>query len=514
MMHRRSFLSTATAAATLMAARGGSAQTDSAPVDSLLSRARTLATEPFSRNAPPLPPPFADLNYDAYRGIRPLPGSAAMLDLGDKFAVDLLPPGLFFKTPVTIDRVTESGIVPYEFSTDLFSFDLRYFDDIPADAPEAGFSGLRLRTPLNDPDEMGEFLVIQGASYFRSIGRDMVYGLSARSVALGTGGSEAEEFPEIVHLRLHPPSDDRIRIQGLIDSPSLTAHIDMTAIPGDDSRQAISFTLFPRKTLETVGVAPLTTMYFKGPLRGSVGDDFRPAVHDSDVLVIENGAGETLWRPISNPANVETSAFADDGPRSFGLYQSDRRFAAFQDTEAHYSRRPSARVEPTGDWGKGAVTLVEIPTADEFMDNIVAFWRPTEPLQQGSEHRFDYDLVWTLAPAPQDGARILQTRSGIDPIDNEVLQFVVDYEGLPADAWPELKGTNDVQFSEPVLLSLPGDESETETPATPSRTRVAFRMRPGSADGADLRLVMRGTNNDELAPVWLHRWTRARDGGI
>jgi periplasmic glucans biosynthesis protein len=41
--------------------------------------------------------------------------------------------------------------------------------------------------------------------------------------------------------------------------------------------------------------------------------------------------------------------------------------------------------------------LVEIPTADEFMDNVVAFWRPRAPLRAGSEHRFDYRLVWTAA---------------------------------------------------------------------------------------------------------------------
>jgi hypothetical protein len=43
----------------------------------------------------------------------------------------------------------------------------------------------------------------------------------------------------------------------------------------------------------------------------AVIDDFRPAVHDSDVLVIDNGAGERLWRPLANPARVQLSAFVD-----------------------------------------------------------------------------------------------------------------------------------------------------------------------------------------------------------
>jgi glucans biosynthesis protein len=157
----------------------------------------------------------------------------------------------------------------------------------------------------------------------------------------------------------------------------------------------LSVTLLPRREIADIGVAPLTSMYLKGPLSASVSDDFRPRVHDSDVLLVENGAGERLWRPISNPARVETSAFLDDGPVSFGLFQTSRDFADFEDTEARYHDRPSAIVRPAGDWGRGAVMLVEIPTGDEFMDNIVAFWRPEAPLAPGSEHRFDYSISWT-----------------------------------------------------------------------------------------------------------------------
>ncbi len=35
--------------------------------------------------------------------------------------------------------------------------------------------------------------------------------------------------------------------------------------------------------------------------------------------------------------------------------------------------RPSAWVTPKGEWGKGSVELVEIPTNDETNDNIVAY---------------------------------------------------------------------------------------------------------------------------------------------
>ena len=75
-----------------------------------------------------------------------------------------------------------------------------------------------------------------------------------------------------------------------------------------------------------------------------------------------NGGGERLWRPLRNPASVEISAFADENPRGFGLIQRFRDFEHYQDAEAHYEQRPSAWVEPRGDWGRGAVMLDELPT--------------------------------------------------------------------------------------------------------------------------------------------------------
>ena len=59
---------------------------------------------------------------------------------------------------------------------------------------------------------------MQGASYFRAIGQAMVYGLSARAVAIGTGAPEPEEFPRFTRVRLHRAIADGIRIEALIDS--------------------------------------------------------------------------------------------------------------------------------------------------------------------------------------------------------------------------------------------------------------------------------------------------------
>ncbi len=474
---------------------------------SLREAARRLAAAPYAPPSGALPAPFADLDYNAYRGIRPIAGRAAMLPQGEGFAVDLLPPGLYFPDPVQVDRRVDGEWRDLPLTPDLFDFEPRYFNDIPQTAPGAGFSGLRLRHPLNNPDVMDEVAVFQGASYFRAIGQAMVYGLSARSVALGTGGAEPEEFPRFTHLRLHNGANGRIRIEGLIDSPSLAGYVDLTLIPGADTVMEISVTLLPRVQLTTIGIAPLTSMYLKGPMHGAASDDFRPRVHDSDVLFIENGAGERLWRPIANPTRIETSAFADTAPVSFGLYQTARDYEDFEDTEAQYQNRPSASVRPVGDWGDGAVMLVEIPTGTEFLDNIVAFWRPAAPLQAGSEHRFDYQLVWTKSPPDQaHPAAIVQSRSGREHEFPATRRFVVDFEGPAEGLTPDLSvsGPSQDLLTGLSLFALPEGRG----------TRATFLLTPEEADALELRLILRDEAGTPLSPVWLHRWTRKRDGGV
>src|SRR3546814_2505007 len=95
----------------------------------------------------------------------------------------------------------------------------------------------------------------------------------------------------------------------------------------------------------------------------------------SDGLAMLNGKGEQTWRQLQNPPTLQHSGFHDRDPRGFGLMQRKRKYEDFQDAEAAYQKRPSLWVEPLGDWGEGEVHLVEIPTADEYHDNIVAFLR-------------------------------------------------------------------------------------------------------------------------------------------
>ncbi|MBK5926711.1 hypothetical protein CCR87_05010 [Rhodobaculum claviforme] len=468
----------------------------------LAAEAERLSRAPHRPTAMPLRGPFAGLDYDSHRAIRPRPGRGAAIALSETLRADLLPPGFLLddRVEVHLDGARQP------FAAELFEFDARYFDNPtlrPEDAAAMGFAGLRLRAPLNRPDVFDDLVVFQGASYFRALARGGAYGLSARGLALGVGG--AEEFP--VFTALHAAAEgDGARVRALMESPSVTGALSFLVRPGAPTVMEVDASLFPRVPLEGVGIAPLTSMYWFGSMRRGISDDYRPAVHDSDALVILNGAGERVWRPLANPARVQVSAFADDGPRGFGLVQSRTDFDDFDDPEAAYHRRPSVWVEPLGDWGPGAVVLVEIPTRDEFMDNIVAFWRPATPPGPG-RHDLRYRLHWGDIPAPRTEMPVVAGAGGRHILDPEALTFTVDFAGHAPDAIADLR-VDGAEARGVAVFAVP------EARGGAGTTRVSFHLTPGASDVAEVRLVLRDGDGRARSDTWLYRWTRAADGGL
>jgi glucans biosynthesis protein len=199
--------------------------------------------------------------------------------------------------------------------------------------------------------------------------------------------------------------------------------------------QEVESALFMRRAVERLGIAPLTSMFWYGENGGRGPRDWRPEIHDTDGLALWTGTGERIWRPLSNPPHVMANAFMDENPRGFGLLQRDRNFASYQDDGVFYNRRPSLWVEPLGQWGKGSVQLVEIPTDDEIHDNIVAFWTPAEPAKPGKAFAFNYRLHWLVRePSPAPVARVVATRLGLGGIPGQKrppgqLKVVLDLEG-------------------------------------------------------------------------------------
>ncbi len=304
----------------------------------------------------------------------------------------------------------------------------------PGDAPpDLGFAGFNLFFHTDFNRDRAAF---QGASYFRAVDNSRQYGMSHRGLAVNCGMMEPEEFPDFIAYYLEKPQkgSSQVTLYGLLDSPSVAGAYRFVINVADTLVMDIDAALYPRKEIERIGIAPGTSMFFYGKTDRRPADDWRPEIHDSDGLQLWTGAGEWIWRPLNNPRQLRLNAFADEQPRGFGLVQRERDFRQYQDDGVFYEKRPDVWVEPRGNWGKGSVMLLEIPTRDETMDNIVAFWNPAQKPKAGEEHLFAYKLYWGHENPYFRSGRVVATRTGIGGVVGQKRKyfswrFVIDFEG-------------------------------------------------------------------------------------
>lgn len=503
-LDRRSFVSGAAALALAPAGRGGSAHAATpgadAPVpfsrDWLLGEAERLARQPYKEPDSPLPEPLAEIGYDQYRDLRYRPEARLFAGSGRPFAVDLFHRGFLYTAPVTVWVVEKGSARRIRYRPEMFEF-----GSVPPPPPEADidFSGLRVRHPINVPDVWDEFLVFQGASYFRAVARDQAYGLSARGLAINTAHTEGEEFPHFTAFWIETPEPraTSLVVHALLDSPSATGAYRFAVQPGAETVIDVEAVLFPRVEIDRVGLAPASSMFLFDASNRYGFEDFRPAVHDSNGLQMLTGAGEWLWRPLANPAELQVSAFVDRSPRAFGLMQRARRFDDFQDLEARYERRPSLWIEPLEDWGEGAIHLVEIPAEMEIHDNIAAFWRPAAPLPAAAPWRFAYRMRWVDAIA-HDRLAVVATRAG-RTIDKKRLLFVVDFAAAELPPIEEVTVEVSASAGKPVNPVL-----QANRPA--GTLRASFEIDTDGAGMSELQMrLLRGGR--PASETWLYRWT-------
>jgi glucans biosynthesis protein len=481
-----------------------SAQAWAALFDDVGARARQLAERPYV--AEPKPVAADALTYDQYRDIRFRPDRSLWRDQKLPFEVQFFHPGFVNTETVKINEVTADGASrPIAF--DMADFDYGH-NATPSKALASGYAGFRVHFPINNAAHKDEVVVFLGASYFRAVGKDQRYGLSARGLAVDTVGAGAEEFPRFTEFWLAKPAADAtsLTVTALMDSKSLTGVYRFVVTPGQDTVVDVQSRLYLRKsgtTLATLGIAPLTSMFFSGENQPQPGD-FRPEVHDSDGLMVESGTGEWLWRPLSNPKRILTTSFAMPSLKGFGLMQRDRSYGSYEDDEARYELRPSAWITPVGDWGPGRVELVQLNTVDETNDNIVAYWVPATLPAPGQPLDLAYRMRWqgNLQQHPP-GAWVTQSRSGrsFASLGKGEEQMIVDFAGpalatLPADAAVKAIVTA-VANVDVVSTNVYRNEAN-------GTWRLALRFRQRNADEpVELRAFLQH-GNDILSETWTH----------
>jgi glucans biosynthesis protein len=421
----------------------------------LKAEAKRLAAAAYADPPPRAADVLERIDFDDHGAIRFKDDHTLWAEDGP-YPVQFFHPGKWFKSPVKI-HMLEAGGQAREilYSPEFFSFTKERWDQLlPQDL---GFAGFRVMSPGNKPD----WLAFLGAAYFRTAGPFGQYGLSARGVAIDCAMPTPEEFPRFTQFWLGPVAGvpNAIAIYALMDGPSITGAFRMISVKDQAVVQDIECALYARKDIARMGVAPLTSMFWFGKWSRRRADDWRPQVHDSEGLALWTGSGERIWRPLNNPYTVRTSSFLDKDPKGFGLLQRDRNFENYQDDGVFHEKRPTVWVEPLGNWGEGAVQLVEIPTDEEYHDNIVAYWVPKPEVKAGSAWTYRYRLHWTAE----------------EPFRPPVATVVATWNGLGGFGPPRPKNRRKIaiDFDGPAVADFPEEaRSEIELVVTPDRGKI------------------------------------------
>ena len=511
-MQRRDLLKLLTFASAYHTLRAHAALVADAPTGAfdyawLKGQARTLAGQPYDEHVAVLPEAVRDLDYVHFQLIRFLPEHSLWHDQGRGLELRFFHSGFIFKRPVHLFEVVDGNAQRIGYNPANFDLSKSGLDPHALNA-ELGYAGFRIIDSTNPDIDVAAFL---GASYFRAVGSDKQYGLSARGLAIDTGMDRPEEFPSFTHFWFERPAVGAggLVVYALLDSPSCTGAYRFAITPGANLLMDVDVALYPRKAIERLGIAPLTSMYLTGENDRRLATDFRPEIHDSDGLALWTGSGEWLWRPLENPRALRYNRFADQTPRGFGLLQRDRSFDHYQDDGVFYDRRPSVWVEPRSDWGAGGVVLVELAAGDETYDNIVAFWCPQRAPEAGQELLYAYRLHWgRKLPFGPTLATVVATRTGLGGVVGSARsyfswRFVIDFAG---GKLPLLAAASKLEFK------LEASRGTIELPSVRpldaiNGYRAIFDLRPDAAlEPIDLRghLVFDGA---PLSETWVYQYS-------
>ena len=146
-------------------------------------------------------------SYDQYRDIRFKPAKAVWRAANLPFELQLFHPGLYYDQPVRISEVVDGKAREIRFDPEFFDYGKNKVD--PQGLRGLGFAGFRVHFPLNNPKYKDEVLVFQGASYFRALGKDQRYGLSARGLAVDTGARVGRGVPALRRVLDRTPRGGR-----------------------------------------------------------------------------------------------------------------------------------------------------------------------------------------------------------------------------------------------------------------------------------------------------------------
>ncbi len=400
--------------------------------EAMQAKAAEVSAQPY-QSSHELPGPLQDLNYDTYRLIAFEHEKSIWKPEGLPFWLELFHRGYIYRDEVQIFLLPAGSETAEEAQR--LDFDpsrFQYRGELAGLMPpkDLGYAGLKIIGKFPKSEHPLEIASLLGASYFRAISPGQFYGTSARGLAVDIGLAKPEEFPVFREFWIERPAADSraLKVWALLDSPSVAGAYSFVIHPDETMTIDVKAQLYFRKVPEKVGLAPLTSMWMWGLGKESPENDPRPHVHDADSLLIQTGNNNWIRRSLNRLDFPSLSNYQAKELHGFGLMQSERNPARYQDDEAKYHLRPSVWITPSKPWENGTVQLLELPSDHEGTDNIGAYWVPDEPVSTDQPIELEYQIAF-LHQAPKQHSLAKVTDFRVDRSDKSSLHLTVVFQG-------------------------------------------------------------------------------------
>lgn len=464
-------------------------------------KAKRLAQESYKKPKISIPEELLELDYEDYIQIQYRRQKSFWK--GFPFQLQFFHLGYIYDFPVSIHQVLKGHITEFHYSKNLFIFG-RYKElakELPADL---GFSGFRVHYPINSDDFLSEFAVFQGSTYYRVIGANQVYGLSARGIAIDTAMDKTEDFPYYKEFWVKKPdvTSNHITIYALMDGESAVGAYQFVLHPGKTTKMDVKAEFILRRKVNRLGIASLTSMFWFGENTKEPEGMFYPEIHDSDGLLIHNGNDEWIWKPLQNPQYATAiNTFSDSNPKGFGLLQRDREFKHYESSRFRYEDRPTAWISISENWGKGEIYLIQIPTDNDSVDNIVAFWAPKIIPKTGKPVNIQYTIYWTKDRiVPKKFFYVDATGVDYKP-QAETKTFIVDFKGGLLEKGSKPPSVFIHTSSDGTVLS-----KEIKKIDKDNKLRVRFRVRTKDLKEPTELFCYLTSGQKRISETWTYTW--------
>jgi len=330
------------------------------------------------------------------------------------FRLELFHLGYIYDTPIVINEFKGLYSQDIRFTNDLFNFGLLAQEIMDKAKELKGYAGIKVLCQLNKPGQFDELISFLGTEKFRALGRCNIYGpyaipLITRATDNKINKAHYTEF----WVGKPNPKANSLTIYAVADSPDAAFAFQYEIYPGDDTNIKVKSTIYPRTDALSVGIAPMSTLYFFGVNTHSNYNFCYSQFHYSDGLIM-NSENNIFYKPLENYNQSVISELKVTNVKFFGLIQRDRNYDHYQTPFMALHLMPNLWITPDNPWQNGKVILAETPTNNTNALNVHVFWVPEEKLYRGKSYSYNYTMHWATNKPDTGVGYVTSTKVGAD----------------------------------------------------------------------------------------------------